>query len=378
MLRHLKIFSLLGIALLLSACHHKSSDPVTPLSTFNQTLPVHTVWSTTAGGGVKKEYLKLTPALAGNQLYTSSYSGQVTAIDTQTGKLLWRTNTKQHLTTGVAVDNAAVYVGSEKGQVVALNRANGKLLWQTGLTNEVLANPNADGAYVLAKSIDDHLYALNKQTGQPVWNYKQETPSLILRGGQSPQVAGNYAVVGFANGEVGVFRISDGQMVWKHSVAEANGLSVIDQMIDINGSMAVAGSTIYVATYQGELVALNLMSGSTLWQHDISSYAGLDVDARNVYITDASNKVWAFDRRNGAVVWEQDKLIGRGVTGPAAVGNTVVVADNKGYVHWLSATDGNFIARTRTDRGGILSTPLVQGNSVYIYTNRGKLIKYAI
>ncbi len=378
MLKHIKIFTLLLSILMLGACSGKPKEVVTPLQQFNPSLSVHQAWSTTAGAGIKKEYLKLTPTLAGNQIYTSSYSGSVTAIDANSGKLIWSVNTKQHLTTGVSADSNAIYIGNEKGQVLALSRANGSVLWTTPLSNQILANPNAQSPYVLVKSIDDHLYALNKQTGQPVWNYKEETPSLILRGGQSPQVAGNLVVVGFANGQVGVFQISSGQLLWKHEVAQPNGLSIVDQMVDVNGSMAVTGNTIYVATYQGSLSAISLTSGEVLWQHDISSYAGLAVDERNVYVTDASGNIWAFNRRQGQVVWKQNKLVGRGATGPAIMGNTVVVADNKGYVHWLSTADGSFIARTQADKTGILVTPYVQGNNVYIYTDGGRLVKYRV
>ncbi|HVV68039.1 MAG TPA: outer membrane protein assembly factor BamB [Gammaproteobacteria bacterium] len=377
MLKHLKTACLLLALLTLVACSGKK-EVVMPLQEFTPVFPVQEIWSTQTGKGVKKEYLKLSPALVGNQIYTSSYSGRVTAIDASTGRVIWQVNTKQNLTTGVSVDGGAVYVGTEKGQVLALSRSNGAKLWSTLLSNEILANPNAQSPYVLVKSIDDHLYALNKQTGQPVWNYKEETPSLILRGGQSPKVAGNLVVVGFANGQVGVFSIANGEMLWKHAVAEASGLSIVDQMVDINDTLAVAGNTIYVATYQGNLSALGLRSGELLWQHDISSYAGLAIDDRNVYVTDASSKVWAFSRRSGQVVWEQDKLMGRGVTGPQVMGNAVVVADSKGYVHWLSADNGSFVARTLADKSGVLDTPYVQGNSVFVYTNNGKLIKYRI
>src|SRR5262249_19121926 len=114
------------------------------------------------------------------------------------------------------------------------------------------------------------------------------------------------------------------------------------------------------------------------WQQEISSYAGLAVDAQNVYVTDANSYIWAFNRRTGALVWKQDKLFGRGLTGRAVVGNVVVVGDSNGYVHWLSAADGNFIARTQLGKRGILSTAIVNGADVYIYNSSGELAKYRI
>ncbi|MGB8634297.1 MAG: outer membrane protein assembly factor BamB, partial [Rhodanobacteraceae bacterium] len=44
---------------------------------------------------------------------------------------------------------------------------------------------------------------------------------------------------------------------------------------------------------------------------------------------------------------------------PAVQGNTVVVGDREGYVHWLKLSDGSFAARTRMGRDAIRSQPLV-------------------
>ncbi len=377
-----KIFKplvLVLIALSLAACHKKSVQDMASLTEFDQTLQVHKVWSTSIGSGAHKEYLKLTPALVGSNLYVVDYSGRVAAINANTGRKLWSTKTKQALTSGVGADANSLYVGTKGGEVLALNASNGQLIWRAPVSNEVFAAPNADSSSVLVKTLDDHLYALNKQNGQQRWTRNEPTPNMSLRGGNPPQVSDGLVVVGFANGQLGVFNISNGEQVWKQAIAEPQGFSVMDQMVDINGSLAVKDSTVYVATYQGVLTAIGLRSGQTLWQKDLSSYAGLAVDSQNVYVTDAKSHVVAFNRHSGAVAWRQDKLYGRGLTGPAIVGNVLVIADSKGYVHWLSTQDGRLLARTKSgDKKGVLTTPIVSGRDVYIYSSSGDLVKYRI
>jgi outer membrane protein assembly factor BamB len=146
----------------------------------------------------------------------------------------------------------------------------------------------------------------------------------------------------------------------------------------VGDSLVVADNTLYVATYQGMISAVNLRTGQTIWEQKVSSYAGLATDSRHVYVTDSDSHLWAFDRRTGELAWKQDKLFGRGLTGPAVVGNALVVADNKGYIHWLSTEDGHFVARERAAKVGILAPPVVSGRDVYIYTNAGVLVKYRV
>ncbi len=362
---------------LLAACHRKPSETM-PLTNFQTTLPVQTVFITTAGNGAKKEYLRLKPAVIGNQIYTSSYSGKVMAVNASNGRILSIIYTHQPLTTGITADANNLYVGTKKAEVLALNRANGRIVWRTPLSNEVLASPAVDDSYVFVKSLDDHVYALDKQTGQPVWTYREETPNLILRGGKAPQLAGDLVVVGFADGQVAAFNRHSGQLVWKRAIAEPKGTSDVAQMVDVSSSLMIRDGVIYAATYQGALVAVSLRTGDPIWQQSISSYAGLTVDENNVYLTDANSFVWAFDRRNGQVVWKQDRLAGRGLTGPVIVGSALVIGDNKGYVHWLSTSDGRFLARTRVDKSGLVAPAEVEGNAVYLYSNAGKLAKFQV
>jgi outer membrane protein assembly factor BamB len=375
----IKAILLLVTAITLTSCHKGPSvDPVAPLTAFNQTLPVHTLWETSVGSGADKEYLKLSPAIVGNRLYVVDYTGRVTAINTTNGRKIWSTNVKQKITSGVGADNSALYVGTKSAEILALNAADGKLLWKAPVANEILAAPTVYLDTVLVKTLDDHLYALNKQSGQVRWSYNEPTPGMVLRGGNPPHAANGMVVAGFANGQLGVFNAKSGAQVWKQAIAQPQGVSVVEQMVDIGDSLAIADSTIYVATYQGVLSAIALQSGQQKWQHEISSYAGLAVDRHNVYVTDTQSHIWAFNRQTGALVWRQDKLSGRSLTGPAVVGNAIVVGDSKGYVHWLSTTDGSFIARTQSGKKGILSTPLVNGVDVYIYTSAGQLAKYQI
>lgn len=377
MLKKIKILIYIPIILLLVACHRNNAEQVASLQAFSPLLAVHEVWRTSVGNGVHKEYFKLTPIVVGDQIYTSSYNGRVTAINTNSGKRIWSSRTKQHITSGVGADANQVYVGTKSAQMLALSRVDGHIVWRTPVANEVLVTPNANSSsVVVVKSINDRLYGLNKETGQQVWSYQEPAPSLILRGGNSPQVIGSWVVVGFANGQVGVFNVANGQLLWKRAIAEPQGLSLIEQMIDVGDALVVVDNTLYAATYQGVISAVNLRTSNTIWEQKVSSYAGLATDARNVYVTDSDSHLWAFDRRTGELLWKQDKLKGRGLTGPAVVGNALVVGDNKGYVHWLSTEDGHFVARERAAKGGILATPVVSGRDVYIYTNSGVLVKY--
>ncbi|MCW8846738.1 MAG: PQQ-binding-like beta-propeller repeat protein, partial [Gammaproteobacteria bacterium] len=94
-----------------------------------------------------------------------------------------------------------------------------------------------------------------------------------------------------------------------------------------------------------------------------------------VYVTDQSSNVVALERTRGTSVWRQELLLRRSVTAPVPYGNTVVVGDFEGYVHFLSAATGEFVARAKTG-AAIYSAPLVVGDMVYVLNEESSLNAY--
>ena len=112
-------------------------------------------------------------------------------------------------------------------------------------------------------------------------------------------------------------------------------------------------------------MAANLREGSVALSRDISSYAGLALDEKNIYVTDDVGQVYAFDQRTGANVWRQDKLRGRGVSGPMHIDGRLAVGDAEGYVHYLAVDDGSLLARRRV-AGGPVRLGVAQGDTLYV------------
>ena len=107
-----------------------------------------------------------------------------------------------------------------------------------------------------------------------------------------------------------------------------------------------------------------------MWARDVSSVAGLSAGERGLYVSDERNAVVAVDRNTGASLWRQDKLVGRRLSRPLAIGRHVVVGDVEGYVHVLSADDGSFVARIATDGSAIGAPPLAIGPSTFVVQTR--------
>ncbi|MBU0455236.1 MAG: outer membrane protein assembly factor BamB [Pseudomonadota bacterium] len=367
------------VLLALAACASKDNTmPPSPLVSFTPTLQVGNLWSQSVGGGTDNSYLRMSPVVIGQVVYAADYSGRVAAFDAASGRVLWRVQVAVPLTTSIAVDAGKLFIGTNEGGVIALDQSNGQALWMTAVGNDVLATPCAAKGRVIVKSIDGSVTALSEADGRQLWHYAENMPPLILHADSQPQVVGNFAVIGFADGKLVVLRANSGRVVWARQIAVSKGSTDIERMVDIDVNPIVKNGVVFAATYQGKLAALNLRSGRLLWEHSISSYAGIAADAHHLYLSDANSHVWAFDLQSGAVNWRQTQLAYRMITGPVVMGQYIAVADREGYLHWLSSRDGHMVARAGVSRAGVLGTPTVSGNRLFALTSEGGLFAFGI
>lgn len=378
-MRNLIKYSLLtACACVVSACGFFDKDN-TPaphaLVSFKPTVQPRLAWKTSTGSGAGSDYLRLAPGMNDRAIFTASTNGQISAIAKNNGNTLWRTQTGYTLSTGPGIGDGIVVVGSMHGSIIALSEATGKILWRSNVKGELLANPAVGSDHVIVKAIDGTVTAFAVSDGSQLWSFKQSEPDLILRGASAPLVHDGKVLTGFANGNLVSASLSSGDITWVQQLAIPEGGFAIERMIDIDADPIIDGHRIFAATYQGNIASLDWRSGRELWKHQLSSYTGMTVDNNHIYVSDARSLVWSFGIDDGGENWRQNDLYARNISGPAEMGNYIVVGDAQGYLHWLNKRDGSFAARESLG-SGILAKPLYDGHRLYVLANNGTLAAY--
>ena len=350
------------------------ADLAAELVEFIPTTRVETVWSRRVGSGSNKRYLKLSPAVADGRVYAASRNGTVEAIDALSGARIWETDVPVPISGGPGTGSGLVLVGSSEGKVLALAAETGDLLWSAAVSSEVLSAPRASQDIVVARTIDGKVFGLSTSDGSRVWVYDRTAPILTLRGTSAPAIAQGIVVVGFDSGRLVALTIDNGQALWETRVAQPKGRSELERLVDIDADPVIVGNTVYVVTFQGRIAAIDLQTGNIVWRRDMSSHAGIGIGARHLYVTDDLSEIWALNPGDSTSIWHQPALRGREATSPTGFQDYVVVGDSEGYVHWMRADDGTFVARLKVDSDGIIAAPVAVGDLVYVYGKGGDLV----
>lgn len=164
----------------------------------------------------------------------------------ESGKRLWTTGSfgtvaATTLLTNTA-QNGAVIVGGFDGFVRAFAQDSGKLLWKFGTKDHIYASPAQlrDGT-IIQGSTDGTLYAIDPRTGKSIWEFDTLEP---VR--SSPAVDGHDNIY-FGNGEGKLYCVNpDGTLRWSYQC-------ITDVRNDLNSSPALGYKGVFIAGESGEV-----------------------------------------------------------------------------------------------------------------------------
>ena len=368
----------------------------TALAAFTPEIELALQWQRPLGDGQgRRAHRRLRLALDAGRLIAVAANGRFCALDRRDGSARWCRQLPDGVSGGASVGDGLALAGTERGVLIAVDAASGQMRWRAQLDGEILAPASVDGGLVVAQTAGGKVHGLSSESGEALWVYRSELPDLTLRGTAAPALAEGLAISGFASGLLAALRRSDGLPVWERRLALGAGRSPLRRLVDIDGMPLLSGGLVYAVSHQGNLAAMDLATGETLWRAAASSAFGPISGFGNIYVVDAESRLQAFSSEDGELNWQQAALRHRGLGPPAELLGYIAVADAYGWVHLLSQVDGHVAGRIfagaeraapgggprRRERAGgfprgFSSPPLIDEDWLYVFSDGGRISAY--
>jgi outer membrane protein assembly factor BamB len=254
---------------------------------------------TTSGGGLGcgptsiPMAIYATPIVYGDSVYVGTYSGEVYALSTADGEVIWVYPPKGEGYIGAVVGspviaNGIIYASSSDGKVYALNTTNGKRKWETdhALVDKLWTSPAVVGDTLYISTFDGHIHALSLETGElSDWAFEAEagfaSPPVIYEG---TMFLGSFDRYLYA------VKIGSNVSMWKFPEEEPAGNWFW-------ASPIVNEGIVYAGCLDGKLYAIEAETGQEVWEFDagnpiVSSPVLMD---KLLIVTDESGTVYVFD-----------------------------------------------------------------------------------
>jgi outer membrane protein assembly factor BamB len=233
---------------------------------------------------------------------------------------------------GGAMDDLRVYVPRQDEQFTALDRQTGKVVW-TREIESAWPPVVGDGRVYLAAS--DELHALDPATGDTIWRVPLERPLLAPMTFDS-----GWLLAVLEQGDVIGVRSTDGREIWRQRVGTSDR--------PLSPPVPGEADAFYLTLEDSQVVALSLTDGHVLWEQRLSGILSPPSWARGrVFVGSTDNFLYALDSKDGSVAWKWRS--GGDVLGAAADDDIVFFASLDNTIRAVNRGNGN--QRWRKDAG---------------------------
>lgn len=217
------------------------------------------LWRVTAG-----DIMTATPALHGDLVIFAAYDGKVQAVSARDGTPRWTYDAKLGVAGDVVVSGNRVLVGSRSYDLIALDATTGKELWKHYYWFSWIESPPVvrDGVVYTGSSDALNVYAINLadgslrwKTGVPGWSWQRTavTDDLVIAG-----TAGAGPFPGARVGSLLALDRATGAIRWIHLDPPSEEMLKAKKGWGFGASPVVADGVVYAADLNGKVYAFAL------------------------------------------------------------------------------------------------------------------------
>ena len=312
-------------------------------------------------------------AVNGGVFTVASNDGSVLALQADNGRELWRANAGAKLGAGVGSDGRFAAVVSRDGELVVFDA--GKPSWRKALGVRVATAPLVAGERVFVLGVDRAVQAFDAIDGRKLWSLQRPGDPLTLSQPGVLTAFKDTLVVGQGPRMIGLDPLR-GSVRWDVAAASPRGTNEVERLADLVGPANRVIDSVCARSFQAAVACVNADRGTLVWTRNVGGTNALGGDEQFVFGADASDRVTAWRRVSGEVVWTHEKLLNHELSAPLSVGQTVVFGDAQGLVHWLSRDKGEAMLRLPTDGSAIVAGPVVSGTTMLVVTRNGGLFAF--
>jgi outer membrane protein assembly factor BamB len=353
--------------------------------------PLKQAWRADIGASANStERILAQPLVADGRVFAMDSEGNVSAIDAETGRRIWRVDLTPRsendgaIGGGIGYDRGRLFATSPYGEVFSLDPASGKTLWQQKIGVPLKASPTIDANRVFVLTQDNQVKALDAETGREIWSYAGIPEIASLIGSPAPAVEGTLLVVPFSSGELFALRADNGVVAWNDTLQRTGRVSPVGTINDISGSPVIDRGRVFAIGHAGRMVSIDLRTGERVWERELAGIQSPWVAGEFVFAVTIDGEVVCLSRREGRIRWvtqldrykNPSSRTKKGPIvwyGPVLAGDRLVLTSSHGRAVSLSPYTGKVMSDIRLS-GNAAVPPVVANDTLFILTEDASLL----
>jgi len=366
-----KPIALMGVCLLVAACSGPSRPKPADIPAVQVLQDIRLKWTADVGAIDYPMVLNV----QSNRVAFANAKGQVSLLDAQTGKDLWRVALNTAISAGVGTDGQQVALVTRDNQLVALK--DGQVMWRQTLPAQSFTAPLVAGARVFVLTADRVVMAFDGASGRPLWTQQRTGEPLVLKQAGVLMAFKNTLLVGLS-GRLVALNPDTGVVRWENAVATPRGINDMERLVDMVAPATRAGDVVCVRAFQSQVGCVNAEKGQLMWNRSAPGERGISGNDTLMVSNLSNGVVQAWSRANGDRLWETERLKYRVLSAPLVTPRGILVADNGGFLYLLSLADGALLNRVKLAGDELAAAPLAADKLVVTVTKEGRVSGYEL
>lgn len=343
-----------------------------------------------AGNGFSRAHAPA-PIVTGGMVIAMDAAGIISAHDAaDIEKILWVSKAGEEedaddvLGGGLAVHEGIVFATTGFGRLFALDSKTGKRLWKTNVGAPVRGAPACGAGIVVVLTADDQTLAFDETTGTPRWSQRGIREAAGYFSSTSPIISDDGIVIApYSSGELFALRAESGSELWSDNMTSTDKTNAAAIFSGIDADPVVQDGVVLAISSGGLMQASALLNGRPIWEQRVGSHMTPWPAGNAVFVLTANHELAALLKRDGAVRWSvpMGKVDARGkditppLFGPILAGNAVLVITGDGTLSAFRPQDGARLSDYEID-SGIVTAPVIAGGALYLVDQSARLHKY--
>ena len=306
-----------------------------------------------------------TPAVEQGRVYLMAHHGILSILDMKNGAEIARISPPEPGNyESPVITGDCLYLACGNSNMTAISLKTHRVLWSRYVVPRdftmggehvewIITSPAVGEKLVCFGSQDGNVYALVRTSGEPAW--KHSVGSMIV---SPPLLAGRTLYVASFDSHIRAINAETGALQWSVDLGEEVSY----------GSPRIQEDMLYVAGRRGSVFAVEVATGKMKWKRRVGQRFETAVSLTDTLLCAADGSgIYGLNPRTGESLWS----VHEGAENPLVYNGFVYCISRKGDLCMIDGDEGGIIERHKVEGNGFRCQPVIEAERLVVATAGG-------
>ena len=337
------------------------------------------------------------PLYIASNIFLINANGKLIKINSENGEVTWSKTIFDNLENSIIgppaisgeyinENNITIYIHTGNNELFSINGITGKINWKSIFSLPFRGGLTFFQNKLFASDYEGTIFSIDSNNGKVIWKNSLGTDYNSVYTSARPIIAKDKLIVPGTGGSFFVLSLKNGEMKWTDNISSNSQLPKLYHAGDIVANPLYYKDFVYIVSQSGFMSAFNINTSEKIWTLPVGGVETPILSEDNIFVNGNDGNLVAINRLTGDILWHK-KYEGRvnidsyflneaiaTYKGPVLANSKLLFSDHYGNLRILNPKNGNELDTLSV--GKLAIAPLVVDKKVFFLRADGDLLAY--